>query len=134
MKIVCDTNVLISAIVFGGNAKIIVRAVSEGKLENYISQAILNEFEDVMQRPKIGFSCNEISVITQLFHETFEYIIPTDSFEVIKDDPDDNKVLDTALATNADFIVSGDKHLLNLGEWNKIKILTPSQFLKIINS
>lgn len=132
MNIVCDTNVLISAIVFGGNAGQIIKYTSEGMIINYISPAIIKEFEDVLKRPKFAFSHNEISAIIQLFYETFEYIITSQLVVEIKDDPDDNRILETALAADADFIISGDKHLLQLGKWGNIPILNPSKFLKIL--
>lgn len=134
MKIVCDTNVLISAIIFGGNAKRIIQLVSEGVLTNYISPAIIHELENVLIRPKFGFSKEEVSEIVLLFYETFEYIIPENSVDDISNDPDDNRILELALDANADYIISGDKHLLELDSWNDIQILKPAQFIRIHDS
>ena len=68
-----------------------------------------------------------------LFRDTFELIYPSQTFHVVMEDPDDNKVLDAAYAASVDFIVSGDKHLLSLKQWENISILSPAQFVKYVS-
>ena len=57
-----------------------------------------------------------------------------EKLDIIKEDPDDNKFLEAAIAGNADFIISQDNHLLKLKEFNNVKIIIPEEFLKIINN
>jgi putative PIN family toxin of toxin-antitoxin system len=130
MKIVCDTNVLISGILFGGNARQILDLATRGAVTNAISADILNEAQGVLLRPKFGLSTSQVLGILELFRDTFETVIPDCPVAAITDDPDDNRILEAALAAKADAIVSGDKHLLDLGTWNGIPILSLADFLR----
>ena len=130
MKIVCDTNVLISGILFGGNARQILDLATRGAVTNAISADILNEAQGVLLRPKFGLSTSQVLGILELFRDTFETVIPGCPVAAITDDPDDNRILEAALAAKADAIVSGDKHLLDLGTWNGIPILSLADFLR----
>ncbi len=129
MKIVCDTNVLVSGVLFGGNARTILRLVSRARVMNVISAPVLDECERVFIRPKFGLSQSYVIEIISLFRDTFELVIPSRSVSVVEADPDDNRILETALAGDCRVIVSGDTHLLDLNEWQNIKILSPVQFL-----
>ena len=62
-----------------------------------------------------------------------EKVIPIVRFEVVKDDPDDNIFIDCAVSASADYIISGDQHLLKLIEFRGIKIVTPAEFVKLLN-
>lgn len=130
MKIVCDTNILISGILFGGNPRELLRLCSVGKVINCISPAIMKEAEEVLLRPKFGLHPEQVYRITGLFRETFMLVIPECSVDVITADPDDNRILKAAAAADAQVIVSGDNHLLQLVSWQAIPILTAADFLK----
>ena len=67
MKIVCDTNVLVSGILFGGNPREILRLCSAGKVINFISPEMMQEVEDVLQRPKFGLLPEQVYRIAGLF-------------------------------------------------------------------
>lgn len=125
MRVVCDTNVLISGILFGGKPRDLLRLTSSGKITNFTSPALLKELEDVLQRPKFGLNEEKVYGIIRLFRETFSIIMPETELSVITDDPDDNRVLEAASAADAEAIISGDGHLLDLTEWNEIPIRTP---------
>lgn len=125
MRVVCDTNVLISGILFGGKPRDLLRLTSSGKITNFTSPALLKELEDVLQRPKFGLNEEKVYGIIRLFRETFSIIMPETELSVITDDPDDNRVLEAASAADAEAIISGDGHLLDLAEWNEIPIRTP---------
>ena len=131
MRIVCDTNVLISGFLFGGNPREVLRLCSSGKVINCISPAIIHEVEEVQCRPKFGLLQEQVYRIIGLFRDTFTMVIPQHSVEIITQDPDDNRILETAVAAEAKVIVSGDKHLLELELWNDIAVLTPTNFLRI---
>jgi putative PIN family toxin of toxin-antitoxin system len=130
MKIVCDTNVLVSGVLFNSPPRRILEQIALGKIENAISLEILAEAKDVLVRPQFGLSSVQVTGIIETFSETFTLVAPSERVKVIVNDPDDDRILEAALAGKVDLIVSGDKHLLSLGSWNKIKILSPVDFLE----
>jgi putative PIN family toxin of toxin-antitoxin system len=131
MKIVSDTNVLISGILFGGHPRRILMLASRGLVTNFTSPALLREAEEVLKRPKFGLSPAQVSNILSLFRDTFELVEPTRRINAVPDDPDDNAVIETAAEASADAIVSGDRHLLTLQAWKRIPILSPAAFIKL---
>ena len=132
MNIVCDTNVLISGVLFGGNAREILRLASRGVLINFISPNILREAERVLGRSKFGLRPEHVLEIIALFKDTFEIVIPSLEVHAIQSDPEDNHVIEAAMAARAEFIISGDKHLLKLAEWEGIHVVSPAPFIKSI--
>jgi len=130
--VVLDSNVLISAIVFGGKPRVILESIIEGKLKLAFSEALLEEIEAVLQGKKFRFSPQITDLIITELQSISEILHPTSTVSVIKKDPADNKVIECAIAANADFIISGDAHLLELGEYRNIKILSPSDFCDTI--
>lgn len=132
MNIVCDTNVLISAILFGGRPRDVLKTVIEGKATAYLSPMLRGELVDVLSRKKSGLTSHQIALILQLVNETFIEVFPIEVPDVIADDPDDNHVIACALAANVDRIVTGDRHLLILHEYKGIVIQPPEVFLQSI--
>lgn len=129
MKIVCDTNVLVSGIVFGGNCRTILQMISTGRLNACISAALLAELDDVLRRPKFGMDSHEVAATLELVQQTFDWVSPSEKLFVVADDPDDNAVLEAAVEYRAEQIVSGDDHLLALKSFRGIPILSPAAFL-----
>ena len=130
MKIVCDTNILISGILFGGKPREILRLCSSGTVTNCISPDILKEVEEVLLRLKFGFKAKQVYEIIRLFRDTFTLISPDRRLSIVTADPDDIRILEAALSAEADAIVSGDVHLLDLVNWNDIPVLSADMFLK----
>ncbi len=89
MKIVCDTNVLISGVLFGGHAREILRLASRGVLSNFLSPDILREVDNVLRRPKFGLHPNHVIEIITLFKDTFESVIPSTHVQAIQSDPEE---------------------------------------------
>lgn len=131
MKIVCDTNVLISGVLFDGPPRQILHLAIEGIVQNHISQAIETEFRDVISRKKFGLSPDHVEAICHQVEETFEKVFPIKHFSIIEADPDDDAILECAYAAKAAYIISGDKHLLDLGKFKSTSILAPAEFLKL---
>ena len=129
MRVVCDTNVLVSGVLFGGPAREILRRASRGLITNLVSPAILQELEEVLRRRKFGLTDEAASEILQLMRDSFETIHPRARIEAVAADPADNRIVEAAVAGSAEFIVSGDRHLLSLGEWDGIPVLSPAQML-----
>ena len=128
-KVVLDTNVLISGILFGGNPRQILELVIQGRINAYISPAILTEFREVLIRPKFGLTHEECFSIAKEIEDIFCFVFPQITVDLIKDDPDDNIILECALAADVKYIITGDPHLLNLEWFEKIKIISPATFV-----
>jgi len=128
-----DTNVYISAILFGGNPEKIRRLSKEGRVELLISEAIIAEVAEVLRR-KFNWENWQISQTIDEIREIATLVIPRQTLFIIKKDDNDNRILECAVEGKAQYIVSGDKHhLLPLKEYQGIRILTPAQFLEAIS-
>lgn len=133
MKAVLDTNIFISGIFWEGNfCSLIIDAWKEGKFELVSSFSIIEELESVLRDFKIQMSEEMINEWKEIIIKNSLIVKPIEILDIIKDDSDDNKFIEVAVEGNVDYIVSQDKHLLNLGEFRKIKIVGPEEFLKIV--
>ena len=128
-KVVLDTNVLISDIFFGGKPRQILELVIQGRINAYISPAIFTEFKEVLIRPKFGLTPEKCFSIAKEVEDLFCFVFPQITVDLIKDDPDDNIILECALATNVKYIITGNPHLLNLKSFEKINIISPATFV-----
>jgi len=129
-KVVLDTNVYISAILFGRKPEEIRKLSQEGKIEFLVSEAIIAEVAEVL-RKKFDWESWQISQIINEIRETTTLVIPGQTLSVIKKDEGDNCILECAAEGKAQYIISGDKrHLLPLKEYQGIKILSPAEFLR----
>lgn len=129
-KIVLDTNVLVSALGWEGIPGSIFEACVKGSFTLLLSPAIFDELKTILARHKFDFIPDEEKAIfLSLLTEIAEVTSPQARLDVIPSDPTDNRILECALSANADYIVSGDKHLLSLKNFNGIKIVSPSSFL-----
>lgn len=133
MKIVVDTNILISALGWKGNEYTLLEKCINKKITLVISLDIIEEFRKVALRSKFGFTKEEVEDFTDALIETAIVVQPTEIIDIIKEDLPDNRILECAIEGKANYIVSGDKHLLNLKEFKEIKISTSSEVLKIID-
>jgi len=128
VKVILDTNVLISAFIFGGKPRIILEQVIRGNLQLNISDPILDEIKRVLNRPKFNYPPSVIQLIIYELLRASDFVIPMRKVNVIEGDPDDNKILECAIESGADYIVTGDSHLLKLETYKKTKIVSPSKF------
>lgn len=130
VKVVLDTNVWISALNFGGNPAKILKLAVQKQIRLYSSQTLFAELLGVL-RKKFGYSEERIEEVKALFKRRVKFREPQTTLNVIKTDLADNRVLECGLEARADFIVSGDKDILSLGNFKGIKIVNPAAFLKI---
>jgi putative PIN family toxin of toxin-antitoxin system len=129
MKAILDTNVLISAYVFpGGTPEAVYRLALEGRLEIGTSRTLLAEFGRVLGQ-KFGWIPDRVDAAVAQMARIAAVIEPTEVVQVIGADPADDRVLEAARAFGADMIVSGDRHLLDLGTWSEIEVLSPAEFI-----
>jgi putative PIN family toxin of toxin-antitoxin system len=131
-RIVVDSNVIISGFLFGGNSARVLGSVVEGLAEGFTSLAILDEVRDVLQRAKFGLSPEQALAFVGEFQLLCQVVAPRNRVRAIADDPKDDMFLECAVEAQADVIVSGDAHLLELGQWGGIRMVTPAGFLKQI--
>ena len=129
-KVVLDTNVLISAIVFGGKPRDVFNSILKGQVKLAISKDILDEMEGVLSGKKFQYPKQIIHSIRNAIEDFAEVVAPRKVVKAIENDPDDNRILECALESKANLIISGDRHLLDLKQYRNIKIITPSDFLK----
>lgn len=129
-RIVLDSNVLISAIAFGGKPRQVLHRIIEGKAELAFSGAILDEVRGVLGGRKLRYPEPILDAIMREIEALGVAVFPKKRVRVIRDDPDDNRVLECALEFRADCIISGDAHLLALKEFRGIRILKPAEFLE----
>jgi uncharacterized protein len=129
MKAILDTNVLISAYVFpGGKPEAVYRLALEGRLEIGTSRTLLAEFGRVLGQ-KFGWIPDRVEEAVAQLTRIAGVVEPTEVVQVIRGDPADDRVLEAARAFGADVIVSGDRHLLDLGTWSEIEVLSPAEFI-----
>ena len=129
-KVVLDTNVLIFAIVFGGKPRDVFTEVLKGQIKLAISKDIMDEMEGVLSGKKFQYPKPIIRYIRSALEDLAEFVTPEKRVKVIEDDSNDNRILECALEAKADFIISEDHHLLELKEYQSIRIITPSDLMK----
>lgn len=131
LRVTADTNILISGLTFrGGKPFQILELARTGRINLTVSEAILDETEDVLRR-KFHWSDADIDEGRRRITAMARTVKPAVQLSVIKDDPPDDRILECASAAGSDFIVTGDNHLLRLGQYDSIRILMAAEFLDL---
>ena len=134
LKVVVDTNNVVSApFSEHGNPARIFELILIQEITNFTSDKIIEEITDVLNRDKFKriLSKDKIKFIIKNFKKFSILVNPNFKLDIIKEDADDNIILECAVTANAEYIISGDNHLLNLGHYKNSKIVSPKQFLDI---
>jgi len=134
IKIVVDTNVFVSSF-FGGKPRKIIELWRNGELTICLSAFIVDEYIEILSR--LGLRDEyELKQLLKVFAEGRNILFTANlpSLEIVRDDPDDDKFIECAVALDAECIVSGDKHLKSIGNYMSIRILSPTEFLEFIAS
>jgi len=129
VRIVLNTNVFVSGVFFSGPPYQILKAWRDGKVQLVISQEILEEYQRVGETLAYQFPGVDLGPILELVTVKAELTQAPRLPEPVCDDPDDDKFLACALASNSEVIISGDKHLLKVSGYCGINILRPRKFL-----
>ncbi len=130
LKVVLDTNVYISALLFSGIPETIIELARDGDFELIISPDILFETGRILQE-KFKFSKQEALYALSEIRRIATIVYPKTRITHIKDDPTDNRILECASEGSADYLVTGDKkHLRKLEKFQSCTILLPAEFIK----
>ncbi len=129
MRITADTNFLISATQWNYSVahKLLKRLIKED-IEIFSTKEILEEFSDILIRD-FRYTSEEAENILQTIMQALTLVEPQRKIDIVKDDPDDNKIIECALESVSEYILTYDKHLLTLREFEGIKIIKPEEFL-----
>ena len=134
MKITADTNTLISATFWSGSSDKIISKVEVKEIELILSNGIIKEYGEVLNykeiQDKIKDKKLEMKRTVGKIISMSKIVVPKEKLAIVKNDPDDNIILECAKAGNVDFIISNDKHLLKLKKFENIPILTPDEFVE----
>jgi uncharacterized protein len=134
LRVTADTNILVSGLNFRrGKPFDLLELARTGKISLIVSEPILDEMEDVLRR-KFGWGETNIKEGRKRITAMARTVKPVVELDAIKEDPDDNKILECASTAGADFIVSGDKDLLRLRRYDSIRILAVSDFLDLFKA
>lgn len=132
LKIVLDTNVLISSILFGGKPKEIIKLIQENKIIAITSPLLIAELLETLVK-KFDFTSSKIDFVKELIKENFSELYPSQTVHIVSDEPD-NRVIEAAIEGNCEYIVTGDNDLLRLKKFKKISIIDPNEFLSVFQN
>ena len=130
--VTADTNIYISGFEFGGLPRYFIDLAATGEFRLDISEAILAEIVQVL-RVKFQWNADELQAVEEDIRSYAKLVSPTQTLDVIKTDPSDNRIIECAVAAKSDFIVSGDvRHVLPVGSYEGIRIVTLAGFLELL--
>ena len=135
MRLVLDTNVVASAMLWGGTPKLLLQARRERRVELYTSTPLLAELTDILGRSKfakkITASLLTVDQLVDHYVELVQVVRPIPTPRIVSD-PDDDVVIGTALAAKADLLVTGDRPLLSVSEYQGVRIVSVTEALELI--
>ena len=132
MRVVVDTNVLISGVYFGGLPSRVLEAWRDGKYELVVSTEILEEFRRVGERLAKQFTEVSLAPFLALLVMNAEIVEAPELADQVSRDPDDDNFIACALAGDCRFIISGDKDLREISGHQGVKVVTPREFLESV--
>ncbi|MBI3412876.1 MAG: putative toxin-antitoxin system toxin component, PIN family [Candidatus Aenigmarchaeota archaeon] len=137
-KVVLDTNVWLSAVFWHGKPEAVVKLAEAGSIRVLVSKQILEEIVNILHREEKKFGKflndydNSIESLVRYMLSIAELVDVNKAVKFVLEDPADDKILECAASVKADYIVSGDNHLLKLGSFEGVEIVTPKRFLEKI--
>lgn len=126
-RVVIDTNIIISALVFGGEPEKLIEKIIQENIKVFTSVQLIAELVDVL-RKKFVFSEDKIKILENEIIDKFEIVYPQIEITVCRDNAD-NRVLEAGIEGKCNFIITGDKDLLVLKKYKNIKIMSATEFL-----
>ncbi|MBW2975992.1 putative toxin-antitoxin system toxin component, PIN family [Candidatus Woesearchaeota archaeon] len=135
MKVTLDTNVLVSGTFWTGDSFRILDMIDQKRIKNITSKDIIQEYYETMKSGEIVDKIqNKNLVMAKIVNKVVKisvFVEPAKRLSIIKDDPDDNKILECAKSGKVDCIISQDEHLLKLRKFEGISIVRPKEFLEL---
>lgn len=131
LRVTADSNIYISALNFEGLPDQLLDLARGGAIQLAVSQAILDEVARVLS-DKFGWVEDAVAMARTQISGFAEQVETGRRVEVVREDPSDNRILECAEAANSEYIVTGDKHLLKLGEFGAARIVRAAEFLEIL--
>ena len=128
-RVVLDTNVTISAFFWKGHPRTVFQLVGTGEIIMLVSADMESEFIRVLGYRKFGLSAAEMVPFIGHIRNRAEFVETDRKLSVVAADPTDNVFIECAINGSADYIISGDRHLLDLTQYNGILIIKPKEFL-----
>jgi putative PIN family toxin of toxin-antitoxin system len=130
IKAVYDTNVIVSAALYEESLPALLLSLAlEEEVRLFVSPALLHEYETVLKRPRFKLDENEIMELMKKIKRTAVMVTPTKRLSILKADEADNRILECALKTGVDFIVTGNKKHFPFEEFKGVRIVTPREFI-----
>jgi putative PIN family toxin of toxin-antitoxin system len=131
LRVTADTNIFVSGLNFAGTPGQIPNLAESGAIRLAVSDVILDEVTCVLRREKFGWPQAEIDRALTQISRFAEHVEPTQRVDAITEDPTDDRILECAVASRSEYLVTGDHHLLKLGQFGGTKIVKPADFLEI---
>lgn len=131
VRVTIDSNIYISALLFGGPPDDILTLAREGKIHLTISDEIVKEVSRVLGE-KFGWTSRAVDLAIARIGDFTEKVTPTQRIDVVKEDPTDNRILECAQEGRSEYLITRDKHLLKLKEFGPTKIVLAADFLQTI--
>ena len=133
MRVVLDTNVIISGLNFRGNERLVLELARRRRFELYLSTFILRETAGVLAR-KFGWSEERSTQVLRMLQRAAVVVEPQRILTVIESNQADNQILSCALEASADYLITGDRrHLLPLETYRNVQIISAPQFLPLLD-
>jgi putative PIN family toxin of toxin-antitoxin system len=129
VRVTLDTNVYVFAFEFQGMGRRLLHMAVDGDIEVAVSAAIIRETLRVL-REKFGWDDYRLNDAKQQILGLARLVEPVQPLNVVKDDPDHNRIVECAVEAGSEYIVTKDKDLMRLGEYGGIKMIRPADFLK----
>jgi putative PIN family toxin of toxin-antitoxin system len=123
---------MLSSTFWAGASDKIMRLVESKEIELVLSEEIVNEFINVLEYEEVKRKAKGLSVrrTVEKILSNAEIIVPQEKLSIVKQDPDDDKVIECAVEGKSNFIITQDKHLLKMKSYKQIRIITPQEFLR----
>ena len=132
VRVTADTNILVSGLTFPeGNPHKLLELARAGAIDLAVSDAILDGLADVLAR-KFGWPEPDVLEARRQFGLFARRVVPTEVVHAVTDDLDDNAILECAIAAGSEYVVSGDRHLLQLGTFRSVPVLKVAASLEVV--
>ncbi len=132
-RVVLDTNIVVSS-ALGGALEEILKKWADDAFVVIVTIDIIDEYFQVINRPKFRLDQSIIDRIVRYLYQFSEFVVPEEKIQIVRADPNDDKFIEAAVAGRAEYIVSGDNHLLELGSYRGISIITGREFLNVLTA